>query len=61
MVISGGIITPPDRRPEAERNVPLTAAHTYEEVDIIREKDRAPVLAPKGSRPGEKKKTKTAG
>ena len=61
MVISGGIITPPDRRPEAERNVPLTSAQTYEEVDIIREKDRAPVLAPKGSRPGEKKKTRTAG
>ena len=61
MVISGGIITPPDRRPEAERNVPLTSAQTYEEVDIIREKDRAPVLAPKGSRPGEKKKTRNAG
>ncbi len=61
MVISGGIVTPPDRRPEAERNVPLTSAQTYEEVDIIREKDRAPVLAPKGSRPGEKKKTRTAG
>ncbi len=61
MVISGGIVTPPDRRPEAERNVPLTSAHTYEVVDIIREKDRAPVLAPKGSRPGEKKKTRTTG
>ncbi len=61
MVISGGIITPPDRRPLEEQKVPLTAAHTYEEIDIIREKDRAPVLAPKGSRPGEKKKTKTAG
>ncbi len=61
MVISGGIVTPPDRRPEAERNVPLTSAQTYEEVDIIREKDRAPVLAPKGSRPGDKKKTRTAG
>ena len=61
MVISGGIVTPPDRRPEAERNVPLTSAQTYEEMDIIREKDRAPVLAPKGSRPGEKKKTRTAG
>ncbi len=55
MVISGGIITPPDHRPAEEQKVPLTAAHIYEEVDIIREKDRAPVLAPKGSRPGEKK------
>ncbi len=61
MVISGGIITPPDRRPPEEQKVSLTAAHTYEEVDIIREGERAPVLAPKGSRPGEKKKTKTAG
>ena len=61
MVISGGIITPPDRRPLEEQKVPLTAAHTYEEIDIIREGERVPVLAPKGSRPGEKKKTKTAG
>ena len=41
--------------------MPLTAGQTYEEMDTIREKDRAPVLATKGSRPGEKKKTKTAG
>ena len=61
MVISGGIITPPDHRPLEEQKVPLTAAHTYEEVDILREKERAPVLAPKGSRPGENKKTRTAG
>ncbi len=60
MVISGGIITPPDRRPAEEQKVPLTAAHIYEEVDILREKDRVPVLAPKGSRPGEKKKPKIA-
>jgi len=60
MVISGGIVTPPDRRPLEERKVPLTAAHTYEEIDVIREGKRAPVLAPKGSRPGEKKKPKTA-
>ena len=61
MVISGGIITPPDHRPPEEQKVPLTAAHTYEEVDILREKERAPILAPKGSRPGENKKTRTAG
>ena len=61
MVISGGIITPPDHRPPDEQKVPLTAAHIYEEVDILREKERAPVLAPKGSRPGENKKTRTAG
>jgi len=28
MVISGGIVTPPDRRPEAEQKVALTSAHT---------------------------------
>ncbi len=54
MVISGGIITPPDRRPPEQQDVPLTAAHTYEELDILREKDRAPILAPKGTRPGER-------
>jgi hypothetical protein len=53
-VISGGIITPPDPRPKDQQNVPLTAAHTYEDLDILREKERAPVLVPKGSRPGEK-------
>ncbi len=55
MVISGGIVTPPDHRPLEEQKIPLTAAHVYEEIDIIREKDRAPVLVPKGSRPGDKK------
>jgi uncharacterized membrane protein len=54
MVISGGIITPPDPRPKDQQNVPLTAAHTYEDLDILREKERAPVLVPKGSWPGEK-------
>ena len=54
MVISGGIITPPDHRSKDQQNTPLTAAHVYEELDILREKERAPVLAPKGSRPSEK-------
>ena len=54
MVISGGIVTPPDRRPESERDHALTAAHVYEELDVIREGDRTPILTPKGSRPGEK-------
>ncbi len=57
MVISGGIVTPPDRRPPAERDRPLTAAHVYEELDIIREGKRAPVLTPKGSRPGDKQES----
>ncbi len=61
MVISGGIITPPDHRPLEEQKIPLTAAHVYEEIDIIREKDRAPVLIPTGSRPGENKGEKKKG
>ena len=48
MVISGGIVTPPDRRPEEERKRPVVAAATFEELDILRERERAPVLVPKG-------------
>jgi hypothetical protein len=47
MVISGGIVTPPDRRPKDIQDVPQTAAATYEKVDILRERDGAPVLVPK--------------
>ncbi len=53
MVISGGLVTPLDRRPEEEQKIPKVAAATYEEVDVLREKDRAPVLASKqGVAPG---------
>ncbi|MGH6663255.1 MAG: DUF502 domain-containing protein, partial [Rhodospirillales bacterium] len=61
MVISGGILTPPDRRPVEERKVPVTAAKIYERVDILREKGGVPVLVPKDARPGEVKKAITAG
>lgn len=44
MVISGGIVTPPDHRPEEEQSQPLVSAATYEDIDILREKERAPVL-----------------
>ncbi|PIQ97369.1 MAG: hypothetical protein COV67_04590 [Nitrospinae bacterium CG11_big_fil_rev_8_21_14_0_20_56_8] len=54
MVISGGIVTPPDRRPEAERTKPVVSAQTYEEVDVLREKESAPVLVSKGQRPFER-------
>ena len=47
MVISGGIITPPDHRPVEDQKKPLVSAATYEDVDILREKDRAPVLVSK--------------
>ena len=36
MVMSGGIVTPPDRRPEVERNQP--------KVDTLREKENVPIL-----------------
>ena len=54
MVISGGIITPPDRRSPEEKSTPVTSATAYEDVDIAREKDGAPVLLPAGTRPGER-------
>lgn len=61
MVISGGIVTPPDRRPPAEQQTPVTSAGIYEEVDIVREKEKATVLAPKGSRPAERLETAKGG
>lgn len=54
MVISGGIVTPPDQRPEHERNTPVVAAQTYEDLDVLRERDGAPVLVDKGSRPQDR-------
>jgi len=54
MVISGGIVTPPDERPEAERNTPVVSAQTYEDVDVLREKDGSPVLVAKDSRPNDR-------
>ena len=52
MVISGGIVTPPDRRSDALKSQPLTSARVYEDVDVLREAQNAPVtLAAK--RPGD--------
>ncbi len=46
MVISGGIVTPPDRRSEAEQATPVVSADTYENIDILREKEgrKAPFI-----------------
>ena len=52
MVISGGIVTPPDRRPLSEQKKPKVSAATYEEVDILREGVKVPVLV---SKPSEEK------
>lgn len=54
MVISGGIVTPPDNRSDAAKATPVTAAATYEDVDIARERDGTPVLLPSGTRPADK-------
>ena len=47
MVISGGIVTPPDRRSKEKQQQPIVSSGTYEEMDILREKDKAPVLVSK--------------
>ncbi len=46
MVISGGIVTPPDRRPLTEQEAPKTSAATFEDLEIFREKEKTPVLVP---------------
>jgi len=51
MVISGGIVTPPDTRPIEEQNTPQTSSKTYEDLDILREKENSPVLLSKKSEP----------
>ncbi len=53
MVISGGIITPPDLRSAKEQDTVMTSAQVYENLEIIREREKAPILLPKGQRPGE--------
>lgn len=51
MVISGGIVTPPDTRPKEEQAIPQTSSKVYEDVDVLREKEAAPVLLSKHSEP----------
>jgi uncharacterized membrane protein len=41
MVMSGGIVTPPDPRPKAEQMVPKVSAKTHQDLDILREKQNA--------------------
>ena len=57
MVISGGIVTPPDRRPEEEKAIKLASAQTYETLEILREKERGSVLITRGTRPAEIQQT----
>ena len=39
MVISGGIVTPPDRRPLSDQKVAVVSSRTYENLDLDREKN----------------------
>ena len=47
MVVSGGIVTPPDRRPRSEREVPVVPAATFEQVKVGRERTAGPVPLPR--------------
>jgi uncharacterized membrane protein len=49
MVISGGIITPPDERSQEEQDTPQISATTYEDMDILREENNTPILVTKES------------
>ena len=53
MVISGGIVTPPDTRPHEEKVKPVVSASTYENIELLREKEGLRFLVPEGSRPSE--------
>ena len=44
MVISGGIVTPPDRRPDALKKQPVTSARIYEGLEVLRENENKPVV-----------------
>jgi uncharacterized membrane protein len=46
MVISGGIVTPPDRRPKRLQDKPVVSSKTYEQQDIAREREGGKARAP---------------
>jgi uncharacterized membrane protein len=47
MVISGGIVTPPDNRPLAEQKKSQVSSKIYEDLDILREQEGIPILLSK--------------
>lgn len=47
MVISGGIVTPDDLRPEDQQRMAKTSARTYEDMDVLREQENSPILVAK--------------
>ena len=54
MVISGGIITPADLRTQKQKNTIMTSAHVYEDLEVLREADRIPILIQKEQRPNDR-------
>ena len=57
MVISGGIVTPPDRR--ADKIADVTSARTHERIDVARERDGVAADVADEDRPGEKLRRQT--
>jgi uncharacterized membrane protein len=47
MVISGGIVTPPDLRPLEQQSKSVVSAATYEDIDVLRDAQRTPILVTK--------------
>jgi len=52
LVISGGIVTPPDRRPKSLQKKAVTSARVYEDLDMLREGKNVPVVLA-SKRPGD--------
>jgi uncharacterized membrane protein len=47
MVISGGIVTPPDKRPSEEQSKSKVSSKIYEDIEILREQEGSPILVVK--------------
>ena len=50
MVISGGIVTPPDRRSKKEQNISRVSSRTFEHLEVLREKYPSPILINKNGK-----------
>ena len=55
MVISGGIVTPPDRRSKKEQNISRVSSRTFEDLEVLREKYPSPILINKNGKKIKKK------
>ena len=50
MVISGGIVTPPDKRSKKEQNISRVSSRTFEDLEVLREKYPSPILINKNGK-----------